>query len=52
MRSSLGQPEEALPLATRAVQADPAVTYHRMALARVLLSLQRPNDAVRMADRP
>ncbi len=50
MRSSLGQLEEALQVAIRAVQTDPAVTYHRMALARVLLSLQRPNDAVRMAE--
>ena len=50
VRSSLGQQEEALQLATRAVQADPAVTYHRMALARVLLSLRRADDAVRMAE--
>ena len=50
VRSSLGQREEALQLAMQAVQADPAVTYHRLALARILWSLQRPDDAVRAAE--
>ena len=50
VRSSLGQREEALQLATQAVQSDPAVTYHRMALARILWDLHRPDDAVRAAE--
>ena len=50
VRSSLGQPEEALELATQAVKADPAESYHRLALARVLWSQRRPNDAVKMAE--
>ncbi|HYN02257.1 MAG TPA: tetratricopeptide repeat protein [Vicinamibacteria bacterium] len=50
VRSSLGQLEDALNLATQAVQAEPAVTYHRLVLARILWSLQRPDDAVRAAE--
>jgi tetratricopeptide (TPR) repeat protein len=50
LRSTLGQQEEALRLATRAVEIAPAVTYHRLALARVLWNLRRPNDAIQMAE--
>jgi tetratricopeptide (TPR) repeat protein len=50
IRNSLGQHEEALGLATRAVELDPSRTYHRMALAHVLWNLRRPQDAVRMAE--
>lgn len=50
MRSSLGQQEEALRLATQAVETDPAGTYHRMALAHILWNMGRSDDAVRMAE--
>jgi tetratricopeptide (TPR) repeat protein len=50
MRSSLGQGEEALKLATQAVELEPAESYHRLALARILWDLRRPDDAVRMAE--
>jgi tetratricopeptide (TPR) repeat protein len=50
LQSTLGQQEEALRLATRAVEIAPAVTYHRLALARVLWNLRRPSDAVQMAE--
>jgi len=49
MRSALGDNEEALKLATRAVQIEPANTYHRMALARILWTMRRSDEAVRVA---
>jgi tetratricopeptide (TPR) repeat protein len=49
VRSSLGDNEEALKLAIRAVQIAPAETYHRMALVRILWALRRPDEAIRMA---
>jgi len=49
VRSSQGNNEDALKLATRAVEIEPAETYHRMALARILWSLRRPDEAIRMA---
>lgn len=50
VRSGLGQPEVALDLAMQAVRADPSASYHRLALARILWSQRRPNDAVKMAE--
>jgi tetratricopeptide (TPR) repeat protein len=49
VRSGLGDNEEALKLATRAVELDPSGTYHRMALAHALWSLGRSEDALRVA---
>jgi TPR repeat protein len=45
MRLSLGQNEDALLLATKAVEIAPAESYHRLTLARALWSLRREQEA-------
>jgi len=47
-RLDLGQADEALALAKRAVEIEPSRYYHRLALARILWSLKRADDSVRM----
>ncbi len=47
--SGQGKHEEALPLAIQAVKSEPAETYHRMALARVLWNAHQPDEAIRVA---
>jgi tetratricopeptide (TPR) repeat protein len=49
LKVDLGQGEEALPLVQKAVEIEPAGSYHRLALARVLWSLKRSDEAVRAA---
>jgi hypothetical protein len=49
LRVDLDQPEEALALATKAVEIEPAESYHRLARARALWALQRSDEAVAMA---
>jgi tetratricopeptide (TPR) repeat protein len=46
LRADLGQNDEALTLAGKAVEIDPAGSYHRLSLARVLWNLQRPDEAI------
>ncbi len=47
--SGQGKHQEAFDLAIQAVKVEPAETYHRMALARVLWNARRPDEAIRMA---
>ena len=47
--SGQGKHEEALPLAIEAVKIEPAETYHRMVLARILWNVRRPEEAIRVA---
>jgi tetratricopeptide (TPR) repeat protein len=47
--SGQGKHQEAFDLAIQAVKAEPAETYHRMALARVLWNGRRPDEAIQMA---
>jgi TPR repeat protein len=49
VRLDLGQVDEALTLAKRAVDLEPAGSYHRMALARALWRAQRVEEAARIA---
>jgi hypothetical protein len=35
--------------AVQAVKSEPAVTYHRMALARVLWNARQPDESIRVA---
>jgi TPR repeat protein len=49
VRTDLGRHEEAVALAKRAVEIEPAKFYHRMALARALWGLQHTEEAVQMA---
>src|SRR5262245_11076164 len=48
-RSALGQADEGLTLAQRAVSLEPREPYHRLALAHALQTAQRPGDAQREA---
>lgn len=50
VRTSLGQADEALALAKRAVELDPGDYYHRLALARVLWSMQLASESIRAAE--
>jgi TPR repeat protein len=49
LKSDLGQGEEALALAQKAIEIEPAESYHRLTLARVLWDLGRVDDAMRAA---
>jgi TPR repeat protein len=49
VRTEMGQPEEGVRLARRSVEIEPAEAYHRLALARALWALQRPDEAVQFA---
>jgi tetratricopeptide (TPR) repeat protein len=49
VRVNLGQGEEALALAKKAVEIEPAESYHRLTLARALWHLRRPDEAVQAA---
>ena len=49
VRINLGQGEEALALAKKAVEIEPRESYHRVALARALWHLRRPEEAVQAA---
>jgi tetratricopeptide (TPR) repeat protein len=50
LKADLGQGEEALALVQKAVEIEPGGSYHRLALARVLWSLKRTDEAVRAAE--
>ena len=41
--------ETAIRLAQKAIEIEPAESYHRLTLARVLWDLRRPDDAMRAA---
>lgn len=49
IRSDLGQHDEAVALAEKAVETEPAESYHRLSLARALWGSQRPDEALKMA---
>jgi TPR repeat protein len=49
VRIGLGQNEEALRLATKAVEIEPAESYHRVTLARAYWSLRRVQEAQQAA---
>lgn len=49
VRLALGQPEEALSLARKAVSLEPWESYHRLSLARVLSDAGRQDEAVESA---
>jgi len=49
IRSGLGQHDEALALARKAVEAEPAESYHRLTLARALWNARQREQAVQMA---
>ena len=47
--SGQGKHQEAADLAIQAVKIEPAETYHRMALARILWNARQPDEAIRVA---
>jgi tetratricopeptide (TPR) repeat protein len=49
LKADLGQGAEALALVQKAIEIEPAESYHRLTLARVLWDLQRPDEAMRAA---
>jgi tetratricopeptide (TPR) repeat protein len=49
IRSDLGEHDEALALARKAVEIEPAESYHRVTLARALWNARQPEQAVQMA---
>jgi TPR repeat protein len=50
VRTQMGQPALAIPLARKAVQLEPSSSYHRLAFARALARLGQPEDALKVAD--
>jgi tetratricopeptide (TPR) repeat protein len=50
VRLALGQNDEALELAKRAVELEPAESYHRLSLAHALWKTGRAQDAARIAE--
>jgi tetratricopeptide (TPR) repeat protein len=49
LRTDLGQADQALPLARKAVEIEPAGSYHRLALARALWQQRKPAEATQAA---
>ena len=49
LKADLGQGADALVLVQKAIEIEPAESYHRLTLARVLWDLQRPDEAMRAA---
>lgn len=47
--AGLGRLDEALEMASKAVEIAPAESYHRITMARILWKEQRPDDALQMA---